>query len=136
MHIIFFSHFPILENFTQLKDPRRELGIFPSSHTWTFLKYQNKDHFGFNYFSSPKIFPIKIIWEEIIWLLQNKWNIGGKRLKSNIWFLSGVYCYFIWIWKKYAFFKNCIFRPKNVHYVLNILLRWRKLFLAFFRIFL
>ena len=55
----FIAFCQILENPKQLKDPRRELGIFPGFHIW-FLSNNKTRIFGFNYFSLRKIFHIKI----------------------------------------------------------------------------
>ena len=64
--------------------------------------------FDFIYFIID-YFYYKNIWEEIIWLLQNNWNIGGKMLKSFIGFYSDFICI-----KKYCMFSKYLFCVKKM----------------------
>ena len=130
MHIIFYLHLVVI------------LEILSNSRTqgesWRFHIF-----FIFEFFSNiekmiilvliiflSKYFKYQNIWEEIKWLLQTKRNTGGKILKSNN--------YFIWILfeilfelENMHFFKIALLGQKNVHFILNILFRRWKLFLAF-----
>ena len=125
MHIIFYCILVNPTNSKQLKDPRKELEIL-FIFIFEFSQIWKDDHFDFNIFSLWNISNIKNKWEKIIWLLQIKRNIGVRNLKSNYDFSD-----ILFELEKYAFFENYIFRPENVHFVLNILFRRRKLFMAF-----
>ena len=52
------------------------------------------------------------IWEEIIWLLQNKWNIRGNFLKSNKLFYLG-FIAILFELGKIRVSQNCILGPRK-----------------------
>ena len=61
-------------------------------------------------------------------------NIGGNFLKSNI-YIIWILFEILFVLKKYAFLKIAFLGQRNVHFVLNILFRRWKLFLAFLEFF-
>ena len=112
----------------QLKDPRRELGIFSIFHIWFSSNYKTRI-LVLIIFSPEKYFIKQNKWEEKIWLLQNNWNTGGKMLKT----LFGIYLDFIcnfYCIKNIAFFQNIYFVLKNVHPILEFLTRRGKFILS------
>ena len=64
-----------------------------------------------------------------------KRNIGEIILKSNYYFI-GILFAILFELETYSFFKISFLGQKNVHFVLNILFRRRKLFLVFFIFFI
>ena len=128
LHIIFYCILVDPGNSKQHKDPRRELGISLFSYL-SFLKFWKEDRviliiFLFEYF----LYENKR--EEIIWLLQNKINIGGKILKSifsSFWSFFGD---FICI-RKICIFSKLHFRPRKCSLCSKYSIRWRKFVLAF-----
>ena len=102
MHTIFYLRFGCdPRNLKQLKDPRRELEV-SQIFIFEFFQIWKEDNFDFNLFS-PNFSNNK--WEKIIWLLQQRRNIGEENFEIKLLFYLNFICYFIRIRENMHFWK-------------------------------
>ena len=103
-------HSAILEILSNSRTNEESWG-FHRFHIRNFLKYQNKGHFGFNYFSLRKYFSLKYMrGDNMTSLIYLKY--WRKNIKIKYLFHLDFYCNFVCI-RKIARFQNCILGPRK-----------------------
>ena len=102
MHIIFSCILVDPRNFTQLKDPRRELEISLFSYLRVFSNFEKEDHLIY-FFHLQLFFRYQKIYKRGNNMTFPKLRKNEDLMNKSNFGFAGVYSRFIWIGK------NCVF---------------------------